>query len=73
MNRQSGDSHWTRQYPERVRRGAAGNGARLTDEQIEEIIYLHTQCGSPQTWLAQRYGVSRVTVWRHIKASRVTQ
>ena len=73
MNRQSGDQHWTRQRPERVRRGAAAAGAKLTDAQIEEIIYLHTQCGSPQTWLAQHYGVSRMTVWRHIRDSRVAR
>lgn len=66
-------THWTKLRPDRIRRGTAASGAKLSSDQIEEIVYLHTQCGSPQTWLARQYGVSRITVWRHIKASRATQ
>jgi len=73
MSRQRADQHWTRRMPERVRQGAAAAGAKLSQEQIEEIVYLHTECGSPQTWLARHFGVSRITVWRHIKESRATQ
>lgn len=62
--------HWTQLYPDRVKRGTEASGAKLTPEEIEEIVYLYTSCGSPQTYLARRYKVSRATVWRHIKTSR---
>ena len=54
--------------PHRVRRGTQGNGAKLTEDQIEEICALFSQAGSGRTWLARSFGVSRVTIWRHLKA-----
>lgn len=66
MNNPKGDAHWTRRRPERVRTGVEASGAKLTEAEIEEIVFLHTQYGSPQGWLARRYGVSRATVWRHV-------
>lgn len=68
MNRQAGAQHWTRRLPERVRRGTAASGAKLAPNEIEEITFLFTQCGSSQSWLARKFNVSRITIWRHLKA-----
>lgn len=72
MNRQSGDQHWTRRRPDLVRRGTQGNGAKLGDADVEAICHYYRR-GAQQTWLARKFGVSRVTVWRHLKAAGVLQ
>lgn len=69
MNRQSGDQHWTRRRPELVRRGTEGNGAKLSAQDIEQLCALYAANRPRQTWLADRFGVSRFTVWRHLKAA----
>jgi DNA invertase Pin-like site-specific DNA recombinase len=63
----SGDRHWTRAQPERVKRGTESHAAKLSREQIEDIGYWFEQ-GANQSWIARKFGVSRVTVWRHLKA-----
>lgn len=72
MNRQTGDQHWTRRQPDRVRRGTQGNSAKLTDEQVAALCAYY-RGGAQQTWLAQKFGISRVTVWRYLKAAGVLQ
>jgi hypothetical protein len=67
--RQSGDMHWTRRCPERVRRGTAGNSAKLSDADVAELRRLAREFGSSRAWLASYFGVSRVTIWRYLRAS----
>lgn len=63
----SGDRHYSRRHPEWVRRGPDAPGAKLSTEQIAEIYALHDE-GANMPELARAYGVSRITIWRHIKA-----
>lgn len=63
----SGDRHWTRTQPERVKRGTASHAAKLSEAQIDRMRQ-EFKNGASQTWLARKYNVSRVTVWRHLKA-----
>lgn len=63
----SGPNHWTRRRPELIRRGTESHAAKLTREQIKDIGWLFEN-GASQTWLARKYGVSRYTIWRHLKA-----
>lgn len=53
--------------PERVQRGADASGAKLSTEEIAAMCAAHAR-GASKTWLAKKYGVSRITVWRHVKA-----
>lgn len=69
MNRQRGERHWTHQYPDKVKKGTAASGAKLSQEQIEEICQIYRVYRSKQTVLARRFGISRMTVWRHLKAA----
>lgn len=64
----SGDDHWTRRMPERVRRGVDGNGAKLSEDQIAQLI-AHARAGVPPTTIARALGVSRQTVWRQLRAA----
>lgn len=65
----SGDKHWTRRMPERVRRGATHPSAKLTPQQIEEVCALFAQFNVARTEIARHFGVSRITIWRHLKAA----
>lgn len=67
--RQSGDQHWSRRTPERLRRGAESHAAKLTETAIAALCAEFRANRPRQTWLAHKYGVSRVTVWRHLKAA----
>lgn len=62
----SGARHWTRRIPQNILRGPAAPGAKLTTAQIEA---LRAECaaGANKTHLADKYGVSRITVWRHAR------
>lgn len=55
--------------PERVQRGADASGAKLSNEEIHAMCAA-AERGARPGWLAKKYGVSRITVWRHVKASR---
>lgn len=65
--RQTGDQHWTRRTPEAVPRGPAAAGAKLSEAQIEALCGDWLAGQPKKAVLARRYGVSRVTVWRHLK------
>lgn len=65
----SGDSHWTRREPNRILRGVDAPGAKLSQAQITELCERHSS-GETMPSLAREYGVSRITIWRHIKARR---
>lgn len=69
MSHPSGDLHWTRAQPERIRRGPDHHAAKLSAEQIEAMCEYCRRFGVNQTWLARQLGVSRQTVWRHLKAA----
>lgn len=64
----SGDAHWTRRTPERIPRGAAAPGAKLNEAQIDELCDLWRAGTHNKTWLGRRFGVTRITVWRHLRA-----
>lgn len=63
----SGDRHWTRRTPERVRRGADSHAAKLSEHDIDAICTTYAALRPSKTWLARKYGVSRITIWRHLK------
>lgn len=67
--RPAGDLHWTRATPERMRRGADSHAAKLSSDQIRALCAEYRTNRPAQTWLGRKYGVSRVTVWRHLKAA----
>ena len=69
IERQSGDNHWTRRMPHRVRRGALASGAKLSEAQIAELCSIYARDRPKQGHLGRRFGISRVTVWRHLKAA----
>jgi len=63
----SGDRHWTRRMPDRVLRGTNANGAKLSDTDIARL-YQYADGGWLPFELASHFGVSRQTIWRHLKA-----
>lgn len=67
MKHPAGDDHWTRREPDKIKRGPEAQGAKLSPEEIEEIGFRFKN-GANQSWLARKYGVNRVTIWRHLKA-----
>lgn len=62
----SGAAHWTKRTPDRIRRGTQAPGAKLTPAQIL-LLYAAIDGGANQSFLARTLGVSRMTVWRHLK------
>lgn len=64
----SGDRHWTRAQPERVRRGTDSHAAKLTLAQIRTVKLLHDN-GVSKSEIARIIGVARVTIWRHLRNS----
>ena len=62
-----GDQHYTRRHPEKVKRGTAAPGAKLTPPQIL-LVYAAVDGGANHSVLARALGVSRQTIWRHLKA-----
>lgn len=69
MSHPSGDLHWTRAQPERIKRGPDHHAAKLSAEQIEGMIAYYAKVRPSQAWVARMLGVSRQTVWRHLKAA----
>lgn len=67
MSRQAGDQHWTRRTPDRVLRGTRAPGAKLSARAIRQICEAF-DAGASQTWIAEKHHVSRITVWRQLKA-----
>ncbi len=65
----SGDRHWTRRKPERIRRGADSHAAKLSAAQIEAARVLHDN-GYTKSEIARLLGVSRITIWRHLRNTR---
>lgn len=69
----SGDAHYTRRDPAKIRRGVDAPGAKLTPEDIAQIAAWHA-LGRRTGWIAKQLKVSRMTVWRQRKAlSNVTE
>ena len=62
----SGDRHWTRTQPERVLRGPAAPGAKLTRGEIIAICAA-ARAGAQPSALARQHHVSRITIWRHVR------
>ena len=58
-------THWMHIYPERVRRGLSHPCSKLTPEQVAELRELAERWGPSR--LAAYYGVSRQTIWRHLR------
>lgn len=65
----SGSHHWTRRKPELIKRGPDAPGAKLSAAEIEALCAHYAVYRPRKTWLARRYGVSRITVWRHLRAA----
>lgn len=61
--RPRGDEHWTRIYPDRVRRGRANGKAKLTPNKVREIRTAYRN-GASQTSLSREYGVKQSTIWQ---------
>ena len=66
-----GDRHWTRLTPERIRRGPAAPGAKLSQAQIDMLCSAHYDHGARPADLARLFAVSRITVWRHLRARAI--
>ena len=68
-----GDAHWSRQQPERVLRGEAVTGAKLTEAAVQEIKCAVAR-GESASSLAARFRVASRTIrdikngltWRHV-------
>lgn len=68
----SGDRHWTRRAPERLKRGADSHAAKLSEYDIDTICTIYSTYCTNKSWLARRFGVSRITIWRHLKDRGLT-
>lgn len=66
-NPQSDATHWMRRKPELIRRGTQANGAKVTADHLVEIAEMDDQ-GCLPSEIAAHIGVSRVTIWRQLKA-----
>lgn len=64
----SGEKHYSRQHPEWVLRGPDAPGAKLKPDEIAALREELEEPGANKTHLAKKYGVSRITVWRHARA-----
>lgn len=62
----SGADHWTRRNPEKIKRGTDSPIAKLTAAGIATIRDLDDAGLSPGA-IAIVVGVSRSTVWRHLR------
>lgn len=59
--------HWTHRYPERVARGTAAAGAKLSQADIDTICEM--KAAGVLTWrVARRFEIDRRTVQRYWKA-----
>lgn len=64
--RQSGAAHYSQRTPERVRRGVDAPGAKLGRGDIAAIRAAY-ETGVPPAVIADEWGVSRQTIWRHTR------
>jgi predicted DNA-binding protein (UPF0251 family) len=71
MPPQRGRFHWMHRKPDLIRRGAQANGAKLSAAD-DETIRILTAKGWTNGQIADHLGVSRVTIWRHLRAMDVT-
>lgn len=58
--------HWMHRKPHLIRRGPDANGAKLTAEDIE-VARAMAKNKMRSGLIAEHFGVSRMTVWRHTK------
>lgn len=47
--------------------------ARLTVEQIEELVRLRTEENKTQAELSEQFGISQPAVWRHLQKRGLTR
>lgn len=62
----TGDSNPSRKYPEKVLRGSKNGLAKLNEQQVAQMRYLHLH-GMSTVNLGKRFGVSQATAWRIVK------
>jgi transcriptional regulator of acetoin/glycerol metabolism len=63
----AGARHWTRRKPELIKRGAQSHAAKLSADDIERL-YRFADAGWQPSELASHFGVTRITVWRHLRS-----
>lgn len=63
----SGSRHWTKRKPELIRRGVDSHAAKLSEQDIA-LLYSFADDGCLPSEIARHFGVSRVTVWRHLRS-----
>lgn len=71
----SGDNHYTKKHPEKVRRGSNSNLAKLTEEQIKKIRALWNRKEKTQKEISILFNIHKTTVsyivnnkvWQHIR------
>lgn len=61
-NKSHGDDHWTRKYPQHVKRGEASPVAKLTWEQVREIRARYIPNVVSSTQLGREYGTTHRSV-----------
>jgi transcriptional regulator of acetoin/glycerol metabolism len=66
--RPTGADHWMHRMPDRIRRGPDAPGAKLNAFEIAELCAAYDSGATNKSQLARLYGVSRITIWRHLKA-----
>lgn len=67
MIRPAGDCHWTRRKPELIKRGVESHAAKLTPDDITRL-YQFADSGWLPSEIASHFGVTRITVWRHLRS-----
>lgn len=63
----AGSAHWTRRKPELIKRGVDSHAAKLSADDIA-LLCSFADDGCLPSEIASHFGVTRVTVWRHLKA-----
>ena len=71
----TGDRHWMRKYPERLKRGGDNHAAKLCDADVIQIRAAYALGGTSQQVLADMFGVSQAVVsaiirrkkWAHVQ------
>lgn len=63
----TGAFHWTRRKPELIKRGVDSHAAKLSPDDIA-LLYRFADAGWLPSEIANHFGVTRITVWRHLKA-----
>ncbi len=65
-----GDNHWSRKYPNKVRRGIAHHGAKLDPQQVESLRVTYAAGVHSQRDLAALYGIGQAQVSRIVTGKR---